>query len=361
MNDTRLHFLDYGRVFCILGVCLVHSGFEQITVITNFLMPFFFFLAGYTFNPNKYDFSSYVTVRFKRLIYPFWLFLVFYSLLNVLRQHYFSFEEILTTSHTLIGGLISMLYGSFIIPHITLPEQPYDFVPNLGSQLWFLPAMFSGCVIFYPLAKMLSKNFSVYKSAVVTTLLLALACTEVEFPCLYQLPWGIGRGFYASATMLFGYFIRQKCDFDTLDKKNGTLVFFVSAAFWFVSVFTDSTAPNIIASNYGKYGSLSLVLSWLGVSGILLLIMFCRKLDKLNGGREIKWLSRLGKDVVWIYLLHHIFIFLCEVLFYKIGLPLKPDEFYAYIFPWEESIMLHIFEVIAIFFGPVLLKRIFCK
>ena len=371
VSTRHLNYIDYGKVFCIFYVLMVHSGFSSLNNAVAFCMPFFFFVAGMNFNPDKRNLRELAAARFKQLIIPYWLLIMFYNGVDAARLKIFGTGYVLGWKAT----LSNLLYGSFILPDfpfftnlmkgvINCPADPPNVcISPTNCHLWFLPAMFSASIIFALLAPKFKKEFSAPKFVLAVFALLCLASLEVHFRCLNQLPWGLGRGFYAAAIMLSGFCLRRHAPSDALDLKKRPLLFAFLAAAYLLTIPLHSHGALIIRSIYGDYGVASLFISSIGgACGAAALLMLMKQFDDLRGGREIKLLGKFGKNTLWIYGLHFFFFFLVELVYFTLGGKFQPDRFYMDLIPNSGIYLLvNLVQVAAAFFGGLYAAKLWYK
>ncbi|MCQ2604553.1 MAG: acyltransferase [Spirochaetia bacterium] len=344
IKTRHLNYIDYGKCFCLFYTFLIHTGYSELNAAITFCMPFFFFIAGWNHDPDKRSLRESARLRFKQLIVPYWLLIIFYSILDKIRFRIFD------TGFPLFwrGTISNLLYGSFILPHV-----PSNFINPSNCHLWFLPAMFSASMIFALLAQVFKKEFSVLKFISIIFVLLCLSSLEVKFHCLYQLPWGLGRGFYGAAIMLSGFCFRRFVPSDILDLKKRPLIFALLAVVYLLTIPLHSSGAFIISSNYGDHGVISLFISFIGgTCGAAVLLMLMKKIDDMRNGREIKLLCDFGRKMLWIYGLQFFFFFLIELLYFKLGGKLQPDRFYMDMIPNRGIyIIVDLLQIAAAFFG----------
>ncbi|MDO4987647.1 MAG: acyltransferase [Synergistes sp.] len=371
-NTRYLNYIDYGKCFCLFYVFMVHTGHSSLNNYVAFCMPFFFFITGWNYDPDKRSFREFAAVRFKLLIVPYWLLMIFYRILDRIRFGIFEIGFPLDLKGTISG----MLYGSFSLPHIPfiteiMKNVPHNtindsttFISPSICHLWFLPAMFSASIVFALLAPKFKKEFSVPKFIVTVIALLCLSSVEIKFDALHQLPWGLGRGFYGAAAMLSGFCFRRFAGQEALDIKKHTLSFILFTAAYILTIVTHSNGASIIISNYGDHGAASLFISNIGgICGAIVLLMLMKLIDDMRGGRAIKLLCIFGRKTLWIYGLHFFFFFLIELVYFKFGGKFQPDIFYMDIIQNDGAyVIINLLQTAAAFLGGLcatnLLKRI---
>lgn len=347
----RINFLDYAKALSIFFVVFVHVGFYQLNSIILFTMPLFFAVTGYSFDPYKRSFKENTTLRFRTVMLPFFGFMLLYTVIEMLRAQLFSYGS----WNIALPSLANMIYGSGVIPfennvceylkeimsYKAQPETGVDVILPSNCHLWFLPAMFTGYVIFSAVAKRTINNNILKVVSVV--LLLLLASVEVIFPSVWQLPFGIGRGAIGAAFMLFGFWLKN----GRLLEKNSRIfhigISAVSLIVYAISIITGSDGSAMVRSVYGPYGIWSVIMTYIGgTAGILLILELCRLIEKLPFEKIKSFLSFAGKNVIIIYSLHMAVKFLLDVIYinglnngnnqlmdeYKMGL--IPDNSFAY-------------------------------
>ena len=109
---NRIGFLDYTKAWSIIFVIAIHVGFSQLNYAVLFVMPAFYIITGYGFNPDKRSVGKSISSRFKALMIPFWVFMIFYTLIELIRAPLFGYGG----AEVAISSLANTAYGSGIIP-----------------------------------------------------------------------------------------------------------------------------------------------------------------------------------------------------------------------------------------------------
>ena len=154
--------------------------------IYSFHVPFFFLLAGLTFSTRK-NFLDFSRGRFYRLMVPYFVWGMFSAALFVLMgsmtvQHMESAEF---SRKALTGQwwtpFVSILHGG---------GWPGGKGFRFNGVLWFLPVLFSAELIYYPIARRISKTWHFVAIASVVTVVLS----PLYWPFLKLfLPYGLCR------------------------------------------------------------------------------------------------------------------------------------------------------------------------
>ncbi len=154
--------------------------------IYSFHVPFFFLLAGLTFSTRK-RFSDFARGRFLRLMVPYFIWGMFSAaMFSVLGRAAVQNMESAEFSRKALSGewwtpFLSILHGG---------GWPEGKGFRFNGVLWFLPVLFSAELIYYPIAKRISKtwHFAVIASVV------AVVLSPLYWPFLkLLLPYGLCR------------------------------------------------------------------------------------------------------------------------------------------------------------------------
>lgn len=320
----RVDYIDYAKALCVILVVFVHTGFSVLNHVILFMIPLFFAATGYTFSCGKRTVGQNVAIRFKSILLPYFLFMLIYTVIEILRAYLFGYGD----ASVALPALVNTVYGSGVLPfeggffdtlkeimsYKAQPQNGVDLILTTNCHLWFLPAMFTAYALFALLVKAVRRNHAL--KAVAVFLLLSLAVSEVVFEPLLQIPFGLGRGAIGAAFMLFGFWLK---DYNLLHGKsrayfavtNGiALVLFVSA------LLLGSNGSLFIRSLYGPYGALSVLITFIGGSaGIWLVFSLCRALERLPLRAPKKCLSYIGKNVMTVYVWHMAVKFLLDAVY----------------------------------------------
>ncbi|MBR5478761.1 MAG: acyltransferase [Clostridia bacterium] len=365
----RNDYIDYAKALCIVLVVFIHTGFSALNNIILFAMPMFFAATGYTFSFGKRSFTQNYIRRFKSILIPYFLLMLFYTLIEIFRANLFGYGD----ASMAYPSFVNTVYGSGIVPlsggifdkikiimsYKAQPQVGVDLILPSNCHLWFLPAMFTGYVIFIALVKAGRRNH-LLKTVIILCLIL-FASVEVVLPQFRQMPFALGRGAIGAAFMLFGFWIKDYKLFD--NKTNGyyvltnciALVLFISA----LHLGSDGSA--FVRSVYGPYGVFSVFATFVGgVSGTWLLLSLCKVIEKLPLDRFKKLLSHIGRNVMTIYAWHMAVKFLFDAVYIRL---IKSsdfsmlDEYKMGLMP-QNSMCFMLFEAVAIIVVCLLLNKL---
>lgn len=359
MEKNRINYLDYAKVFAIICVISIHVGFYQINKVLLFAMPLFFMITGHTFTFGKRSLKESITLRFKTIMLPFVIYMFVYALVEVLRANIFGYGNY----KVLLVSLMNFIYGSGIIPfsgrftgylrsimdYKMQPSTGVDLILPSNCHLWFLPATFTGFVLFATILHFANnKNWVKF---IFLIPLLFVSCLEVLFPSLNQLPFAIGRGAIGACFMLVGNILKESSFFEKTSKISKLLIFVLCLSIYLVALYYGSDGSSMVRSYYGPYGLLSVLLTFIGgISGAILLLQVCRFIEKLPFTRIKNMLSFMGKNVITFYVLHMLVKFLLDVFYVFVinsGDKILLDEYKMGLLP-QNSLIFMIFEVMVI-------------
>ena len=171
----RLAWLDYMKFIAMFLVVIYHTPPRYDTAhevaLFNMGAPVFFFAAGYLFNiARQKDFFTFLRHRARQILVPYTtFFIIFYALWLVVGRRMAGPEEMaigtLTPVWQFIQGTPDVVLGPF----------------------WFLAALFTMQVIYYPIRKYLSGHWPL-----VAALLLSLSLFILpDVPCFRY--WNLDR------------------------------------------------------------------------------------------------------------------------------------------------------------------------
>ncbi|MBR5501646.1 MAG: acyltransferase [Oscillospiraceae bacterium] len=322
----RLDYLDYAKALAIIFIVSIHVGFSAINQVVRFSTPLFFLATGYSHRPGKRTLQEDAALRFKAILLPFWKFMAFYTVVEMLRAPLFGYG----TAEIAIPSLAKLIYGSGVLPIETgttgflkeimsykaQPAYGVDVILPTSCHLWFLPAMFTGYVMFAALADWSQKNFGRKLISLVTLLL--LASVEVVFPAVRQLPYGIGRGAMGAAFMLAGFWLRSG-GAEEFSRGRRAAVIAAAALVYIGALCLKLDGSSMVRSVYGPYGALGIPITFFGcAAGAWLLIELCRGIEKLPLTGLKRFLSFTGRNVMTVYSLHMAVKFLLDVFYVSV-------------------------------------------
>lgn len=337
MSRKRIEYLDYAKAFAIFTVLFKHSVIEFIG-INCFTMAVFFISSGYTYNSDQDSFGVFCMKKLKRLMVPFWIVMAVSIILEAIRGPYIGYG----TLHDIILIIANLIYGSGLVPNcgelgqLLIERTPFSYNTNYmvdvimptNCQLWTLPAMFTGCIIFY-LYRKVFKNRNLFTDIAAILVMLIIASVET-IPGIFQLPLGIGRGFVCAAFMIIGFLFREHKILEDTNIVRIILLMIISVALTVISIMLGSDAGGMVSSYYGPYGVLSVMLTFLcGLCSAYVVIMISRFINSLSIKPLNYMLSVIGKNTMEIYLWHFAVFFVFDLIFILLFNPVLSPSYYA--------------------------------
>lgn len=286
---NRIEWLDFlkGITIClvIFGHCITRLGkstyIDWINIlIYSFHMPMFFVLSGYTLNV-KYHFNVFLVKKFLSLIVPAALF-------SILLIFYYIIIHIL---HHDLAEYITIIFDfSKIINTILFTKK------TLTSGYWFLPVLFSTEIISFFLIKYI-KN----RAIGMTIIVVLFFCANYLINGLQlALPLGIEESLIAIPFVVLGYLLRNI----PLILEKITRWYLV---LFYLLVFMLGNWIQIIR-DYGPMsmwnGDIHSPILYLtnGISGVFILLYIGLRIKNIN------WINIIGKNSLYIFGIHYIFL-----------------------------------------------------
>ena len=251
-------------------------------VIYCFHMPAFFCVAGYLWRmKTEESWMAFFARKFKRLIVPYLVFsflsgVVYYvmsgafsaSVHGATDAYYVNKGE----TPTVVGLLISIVHAG---------GWPDNGVFRGNSVLWFLPAMFTVCVL-YRLLDRWSRSWW-------GQLVLAFCFLIGSFYVPESMPWGLSRAVYYLPFVIMGRWILPKV---MHPKFNRAWVIFMLGVIYLALCWMTPNA-------YCRH----LHLSW-HVAFVALALLGCQVSVLMAKGMDVRFLAGLGLSSIGIMLMH---------------------------------------------------------
>lgn len=230
-------FKGLGILFVVLGHC-----FPPQEGVTNYLYSFhialFFFVSGYHLPKDIYlqSFSSFSQKRFKRLMYPYFVYGLITYLIWLLLGRNFGMNKVLDIP--VLKPLLGLFYGN-----------GFDNYLVFNIAIWFLPTLFSSLIIYYRLTRIFKNR--------VNLLLAVLTFLGIGYiDSIYgkiRLPWGINISFIA---IFFIYLGQQgKVILEKLEKNKKWVNFIMAILVLLVGYYLQSLNSGV-SFNSHSYGNI---------------------------------------------------------------------------------------------------------
>lgn len=290
-NEKRDINIDICRGIGILLVILGHQ-FQNwdltylMQFIYSFHMPLLFIISG-IFLKKEGKFSDFAKNKAKRLLIPY-IFCV--SVMTVLEP----VRELLRGGNWLkcfLKDLYISLYGSGsgYGSFITFRDFRIGTSDDIG-MLWFLPALFSACMIVR-----LCLTMKIKKCTILILLISLIGCFSSHF---VWLPFSIQNGMACSGWVYLGYLVGHYHILDNISKFYRRWYFFaVGMIVWFISIVWGCTK---LYENYYRLGIVE-VAGAIFASGVIYLLAEKIKNKTLYLSALLCW---VGKNTMAFYALH---------------------------------------------------------
>ena len=240
MDKKRIQWIDNGKALSIFIIFLAHifegfvyksvyglnipleRGIYSLNFLSNFIIPFFFFMSGYVAKMKQNSFKEYFIKKFSTLMIPMYIFnIISLVLLLIVRVFYDGLlvEELRKYDFSKLEQLFLVFFGG---------------VPAFNFPTWFLTCLFTTALLFYMVYKISKDNT---KKLVIIAIALTFIGYSME-PIKNNLPgfiyimffWFIPTSFTSTAFYIFGYLSRRSGIFEKIESVNilKYSIFFVS-------------------------------------------------------------------------------------------------------------------------------------
>lgn len=343
----REAYIDYGKAILTIMVVTVHAGMSELNPWNYVRMIFFFFVTGYTYTVHKRSLSTGIKRRFTGIQLPFWRIMLITVFLDVIRAIYLGYGDYNIAK----ANIMFAAYCSGIIPlsfpftdffmYEGIPDNDgsmpmaYAVITPLNCHLWFLVAMFSGCVLFFTYMEKL--RYRRWLDLFVIILLLLIA--SFESINTFQLPFSLGRGCLACACMIAAVNAKEMQIFSVASlKRKLTYACIALWVFIFASWHGASNCAFVI-SLYGDGSFLSVLTTYGGgISGAILVLYLMQILEHYC---KSSTLSFLGRNTLTLYLWNLILLTFFSLLLIKLtGGEVVLDSFNMALFPANSYVMI---------------------
>ena len=340
MPKERSGAQDAAKGIMIIAVVLFHAYllvlpdrfqaigvFSPFMAILPFLIPVFFFYAGYNHKEGNRTFGQYVARRAKQLLIPMAVAFVISAILISVMELAFHHDDPVGTLRSLGEAT---LYGVMSEPLALLVGYPdpakitFEVVLGLCLQ-WFLLALFVCSALFFPLVKFTNKSLGNLISVVMGLLLLSFILGEFVGP---YLPYSVNGYPVILSLMLAGSYLKQKNFLDKELRTKKDIVFLVVNA-----IIAEAIVAGVVIYCHAKFGSFligglaggqfdahlrgldSFVTFAFGILGVYALHALCRLLIHIPAlGFGLRW---IGTHSALFYVFHPIFLDFAAIAFFQ--------------------------------------------
>lgn len=304
LPSRRLDYIDISKGIGILLVIIGHISYtpESIDIyLSAFHMPLFFFLAGVTYNNQKYQSFTYLFgQKIKAILIPYFIFsmiMVFWLTTRDFASAIY-YNTLQMTGGG--GGIILRFFRNLLAVVIQIRRT------QLGIGVWFLPCIFLNFLMLNLILKVSNKK--------IITLIISIMCFTVgyfysKFLHDYPLPWGLDAAFCSILFMTLGTLIENNLEKILRDFSKFILPisFMLLTLFAWLNYKYTGSGCGMWSSIYGNY------LFYLigALSGIAFTLSFSFMLK--HG-----LLSEIGRRSIYYYGLHVILIQIFSAIVSKV-------------------------------------------
>ena len=296
--NKRLPEFDIAKGIAILCVILGHLGIKSINrIVFLFHMPLFFLISGYFLSLND-SFEQFSKKKFKQCIIPYIATCVAICIASVPVSMYFHQD----VGRNLLKWFCGSIYGSGTLPGI-IPG-----FPSFIGALWFLEALFFGCLI----VRYLIERFSLKDAAII---ILIVAYIGYATARKAWLPFNIQAGCTAAGFIYLGYIFRR----ESFVQKTINLPLLLSLifivvwcvkffnGFWLVQNYFGNGWMDVIGACAASYLILlacriiatkdsffSKTMQWYGKNSIVVLAFHIIELNLIPKAGALSWINGFG-------------------------------------------------------------------
>lgn len=301
-TPARFYPVDIAKGILIIAVVFSHAWYANADILGDFFpyaMPAFFFLSGYTYKPGR-GYWPMLRRRAVQLLLPY---LCFSVACNLLYPLYLSLSKTVAAP-----GAPAALWLA------TLKSDALNML--MSTPMWFLTALFTGCVIFFALADQLRD--SLWKTALAVVVLLAVTI-GIELVKKENFVWHIDYAPFGAAMLFLGSYCGGRKLFARLNLK-GVLcgLACLAVCYGLNHFFPGSGKTSVVEYVEGDmwYGVLTAFA--IALTGSIGILMVSKVLNWVPGLRRL--LIWCGQNSIWILCIHYAVIMLIELKLFNLKL-----------------------------------------
>ena len=206
-KKERMIEQDIAKGIAIILVIALHtltlksSIYNILGGIFGFIMPFYFFMAGYNHRPYRYTYKEILKRRFKQIIIPFFTYSI--SILIIAAIYYMACE-----GYTI--KMVLMTYLNLLLSTSFCKQVGIEIISgglyNTIMVFWFIQMLFAASLIFY-----LVVDYALEKASRLISIIIGLLFITMLFGHFnFHLPFYLAEAPAIAAIMLLGAFFGQK-------------------------------------------------------------------------------------------------------------------------------------------------------
>ena len=203
----RMPEQDIAKGIAIILVLALHTLtlnrgiYNALGGIFGFIMPFFFFMAGYNHRPYRYTYKEIIKKRFRQIVIPFFT----YSIaILVIAAVYYMAAQGYTIKDVLLTYLNLLLHKPFC--RLVGIEVVSGGLSSCIMSFWFIQLLFVASLIFYAVV-----DYALEKGSRLISITAGLLIVTMIFAHFnLYLPFYLAEAPAVAAIMLAGAFFGQK-------------------------------------------------------------------------------------------------------------------------------------------------------
>lgn len=301
MAKSRIQWIDFVRGLVVILIVLGHvmPKCDALKLIFIFHLPFFFIMAGYVLNVEKWspNFEEFTKKIAKRLLLPYIVAeIIWYPIWFIFSHEMGFFTHLWRLSEAdPVNGFFTIFWGAI--------NNDYDAAvdaPLLLGPMWFFPCLFFAEIIYLGLHKIFGKDFKKFFAS-----LTVAAGLGFFFGKIQPLPQAIDIALVMQIFVAVGVLMKK---FNFVEKINLPIII-ASIIFVVISYnFND-----FIDTSFRMYGNP--ILFYLGaICGTIICIKISVIFTKI-GGKISDFISYCGLQSVLVVAIHiPIIIFLYDLI-----------------------------------------------
>ena len=312
-GNGRMIEQDIAKGVAIILVLALHTLTLKRSIYTivggffGYIMPFFFFMAGYNHRPGRYTYRQIIARRTKQIAVPF---LKYTFAITVIAGAYY----MITKGYTL--RMVGETYLALLITKSFSTVIGLETAEGLFTCVmagWFLEMLFTASLVFYAVADYALAKASRLLSVIPGLLLVTMLFAHFDF----RLPFYICEAPAIAAIMLVGAFFGQKQLLSNRFPRRSIVINSLVSYALFVLLAAAFQGAGFIAGGRLWNSTLKewtvLLSAAFAVTGTYPFVHACRSLR--NTGVLAKGLIWCGNHSMQLLLIHGIVqLFLCELL-----------------------------------------------
>ena len=207
IKKPRMIEQDIAKGIAIILVLALHTLtlnrniYNILGGVFGFIMPFFFFMAGYNHRPYRYSYKEILKRRVKQIVIPFFTYSI--SILIIGAIYYLATKEY-TIKMVLLTYVNLLLSSSFC--RFSGIEVVRGGLYSCIMAFWFIQMLFMATLIFY-----LVVDYALEKASRLISIIIGLIIITMVFAHFdIHLPMFIAEAPAIAAIMLVGAFFGQK-------------------------------------------------------------------------------------------------------------------------------------------------------